>query len=74
MFIYASIPIFIDIMLRTLNIAENTFASRFSTGFILGAATAFFVIPGIMSLKYKAYQEKNKQIKQIEENYGRKTG
>ena len=53
----ALIPITIDIAIRTLNIAENTFASRLITGLILGAMTALFTLPGILSIKYKVFQK-----------------
>lgn len=47
----AGIPITIDILIRTFHIAENTFASRLTTGLILGATTVLFMIPGILSIK-----------------------
>ena len=47
----ACIPIGIDIFVRIFNIAENTFASRFVTGLILGATILIFVVPGILSLR-----------------------
>ena len=53
----ALIPITIDIVIRTLNIAENTFASRLITGLILGAMTAIFILPGILSIKFKDFQK-----------------
>lgn len=49
----AGIPIGIDIFIRTFHIAENTFASRSITGFILGAMATLFVVPGISSIKIK---------------------
>ena len=49
----ASIPIGVDIFIRTFQIAENTFASRVITGLILGAMTVIFIIPGVLSLKYE---------------------
>jgi uncharacterized membrane protein len=53
----ALIPITIDIAIRTLNIADNTFASRLITGIILGAMTALFILPGILSIKFKDLQK-----------------
>jgi len=46
--ILASIPIGIDILIRTLHIAENSFISRLISGLILGVMTVFFVVPGIL--------------------------
>ena len=53
----ALIPITIDIAIRTLNIAENTFASRLITGLILGTMTAIFILHGISSIKFKDFQK-----------------
>jgi uncharacterized membrane protein len=47
----ALIPITIDVAIRTFDIAENTFASRFVTGLILGTMTAVLVVSGILSIK-----------------------
>jgi uncharacterized membrane protein len=60
LFILPLILISIDISIRVLHIAENTFASRFSTGIILGASTALFVAPGILSFVLKSPYSKIK--------------
>jgi uncharacterized membrane protein len=49
-FFLAGIPIFLDIFIRFVQIAENTFFSRLITGLLLGATTVFFVLPGFLSL------------------------
>ncbi len=67
----ASIPVAIDIFIRTFRIAENTFASRFTTGLILGAITVLFVVPGILSIKYN-YSVAS--IRNAESKRGRSTG
>lgn len=46
----AAAPLAIDFALGFLGIWENTHFSRFSTGAILGAATVFFVMPGLVQL------------------------
>lgn len=46
----AAAPLAIDFALGFLGIWVNTHFSRFSTGAILGAATVFFVIPGLVQL------------------------
>lgn len=51
--ILAAIPIAIDMFIRIFCIAENTFTSRLTTGFILGTTMALFVAPGILSLAIK---------------------
>lgn len=52
----ALIPITTDIAIRTFDIAENTFASRFVTALILGAMTAGLVVPGILSIKLRDFR------------------
>jgi len=51
LFFIAVIPITIDLFLTIFRIWQNTFFSRFSTGLFLGTIVAFFVIPGICSLR-----------------------
>jgi uncharacterized membrane protein len=53
-FYLAGIPISIDIVIRFVQIAENTFYSRLITGLLLGATTVFFVLPGFLSLGNKS--------------------
>lgn len=71
---YASIPIAIDIFIRTLKIAENSFESRFITGFVLGTVTVFFVIPGVLSLGQTNLQTNKVKLSTSREKDGRKTG
>jgi uncharacterized membrane protein len=42
------VPIGIDWLLGVLDIWENTYASRFITGMILGFACAVFVVPAVV--------------------------
>ncbi|MFZ5518448.1 MAG: DUF2085 domain-containing protein [Candidatus Zhuqueibacterota bacterium] len=72
-FYLALIPITIDIALRTFHILDNSFTSRFSTGFILGAVTVFFVIPGVLSLQTQIHSSNPSRSLLIEENHGTKT-
>lgn len=44
------IPAAVDWSLGVFNIWENTHWSRFLTGFILGAACAFFIVPAIVEI------------------------
>ncbi len=46
----AAAPLAIDFAVGFLGIWQNTHFSRFSTGAILGAATVFFVMPGLVQL------------------------
>jgi len=47
---FSLIPIGIDWTLGVLGIWENTFASRFITGTILGVACAVFVVPALVEI------------------------
>ncbi len=44
------LPLSLDLTLTLLKIWENTFFSRFCTGFLLGCIVAFFIIPGLYNL------------------------
>lgn len=46
----AMIPAAVDWSLGVLEIWENTHWSRFSTGFVLGAACAVFIIPALVEI------------------------
>lgn len=46
----AMIPMAIDWGLGAFDIWENTHLSRFITGFILGAACAFFIVPALVEI------------------------
>jgi uncharacterized membrane protein len=46
----AAVPTTVDFVLGFSGLWENTHWSRFSTGLLLGAAAAFYVIPGLVDL------------------------
>jgi uncharacterized membrane protein len=48
--IVAALPTTIDFALGFLGIWENTHWSRFSTALVLGAASAFYIVPGLVGL------------------------
>jgi uncharacterized membrane protein len=48
--VLASIPVAIDFALGYFAIWENNHFSRFSTGALLGAVAAFYVVPGLIDL------------------------
>ena len=48
--ILSIIPMGIDVSLKTLDIWENTFATRFITGLILGVACATYIIPAVVEI------------------------
>ena len=52
----ASAPLAIDFALGLLGFWQNTHWSRFSTGALLGAASVFYVIPGLMELSLRGWQ------------------
>jgi uncharacterized membrane protein len=46
----AALPTAVDFLLGVSGVWENTHASRFSTALVLGAASAFFILPGLADL------------------------
>ena len=60
--ILSMIPIGIDWSLTFFGIWENTFASRFITGLILGVACAVFIVPALAELAQILAARKNKGI------------
>jgi uncharacterized membrane protein len=49
----AAVPTTVDFALGFSGLWENTHWSRFSTGLLLGAAAAFYVIPGLVDLWWR---------------------
>lgn len=49
----AAIPLAVDFSLTFLAIWENTHTSRLLTGALLGSATVFYVMPGIIDLSFR---------------------
>jgi uncharacterized membrane protein len=49
----AAIPLAIDFSLTFFGVWENTHTSRFVTGLLLGSATVFYVMPGIIDLSLR---------------------
>ena len=58
----APIPTAIDFALGYLGILENTYFSRFTTGAILGAVCAFFVVPGIVEINRFLWLKNKKKM------------
>jgi uncharacterized membrane protein len=52
--VLASLPIAIDFSLGYFSIWENNHFTRFTTGALLGAVAAFFVVPGLVDLVEKS--------------------
>ena len=52
--ILATLPLLIDFSLTFFSLWENTHTSRLVTGFLLGSAAVFYVMPGIIDLSFKA--------------------
>lgn len=46
----AAAPLAVDWSLGYFSIWENNHASRFATGFLLGAAAVFYILPGLIEL------------------------
>ena len=55
----ALLPAFVDFALGVTGIWENTHLSRFVTGALLGAVTAFYVVPGLMDLSRMKFRPSN---------------
>ncbi len=53
----AAIPMAIDFNLTFFNIWENTHSSRFLTGFLLGGAAVFYLVPGIADLSLRQLRD-----------------
>ena len=52
--VLAALPTVIDFSLTFFGIWENTHTSRLLTGFLLGSAAVFYVMPGIADLSFRA--------------------
>jgi uncharacterized membrane protein len=48
--IIAAVPTTVDFALGFFHVWENTHWSRFSTALLLGAASAFYIVPGLMDV------------------------
>jgi uncharacterized membrane protein len=57
--VLAAIPTFIDFSLTFFGIWENTHTSRLLTGFLLGSAAVFYVMPGVVDLSFRAHRERS---------------
>jgi uncharacterized membrane protein len=51
----AAAPLAIDWSLGYFSIWENNHASRFATGFLLGAAAIFYILPGLVELSSRLW-------------------
>lgn len=54
----AALPTSVDFALGVLGLWENTHWSRFSTALVLGASSAFYVVPGLADLASRAGRRK----------------
>ncbi|HEX6729638.1 MAG TPA: DUF2085 domain-containing protein [Pyrinomonadaceae bacterium] len=53
--IAASVPLLIDFSVTFLGVWENTHATRFLTGMLLGSVMVFYVMPGIVELSLRSW-------------------
>jgi uncharacterized membrane protein len=52
--IIAAVPMMIDFTGHAAGIFTNTFWSRAATGMMAGAAAAFYILPGLVAVKWRA--------------------
>jgi uncharacterized membrane protein len=52
--IAAAIPLIIDFLLKFVGVWENTHATRFITGVILGSVVVFYVMPAVVELSMRS--------------------
>ncbi len=56
----AAAPLAIDWSLGYFSIWQNNHASRFATGFLLGAVAIFYILPGLIELSLRGLRQKQK--------------
>jgi uncharacterized membrane protein len=54
-------PLAIDWSLGYFSIWQNNHASRFATGFLLGAVTVFYILPGLIELSSRVISRRSKR-------------
>lgn len=57
--VLATLPLLIDFSLTFFGLWENTHTSRLITGFLLGSAAVFYVMPGIIDLSFRALRTRS---------------
>ena len=57
--VLATLPLFVDFSLTFFGWWENTHTTRLITGFLLGSAAVFYVMPGILDLSFRALRTKS---------------
>jgi uncharacterized membrane protein len=57
----AAAPLAVDWSLGYFSIWQNNHASRFATGFLLGAATVFYILPGLIELSSRVSFRRSKR-------------
>ena len=55
----AAAPLAIDWSLGYFSIWENNHVSRFATGFLLGAAAIFYILPGLIEISSRLVKQRN---------------
>ena len=55
----AAAPLAIDWSLGYFSIWENNHVSRFATGFLLGAAAIFYILPGLIEISSRLVRQRN---------------
>ena len=55
----AAVPAVIDFAGGALGLLTNTFFSRAATGLVAGAAAAFYLVPGLVSMRFRVRRPKS---------------
>jgi uncharacterized membrane protein len=58
----AAAPLAIDFTVTFVGIWENTHASRFITGALLGAVSVFYIMPGLMDFSLREWRKKGRSL------------
>ena len=57
----AAAPLAIDWSVGYFSIWQNNHASRFATGFLLGGATVFYILPGLIELSSRMFVRRSRR-------------
>src|SRR6266850_1311582 len=59
----AAVPLVVDFSLGLLGICDNTHTSRLLSGFLLGAVSVFYIMPGIAELSSRQWRNSSPEMR-----------